>query len=233
MITLSVDDQPEITHLMRKMLCRIDPSGKHMTATNMNEAFALLSEEVQIIFLDIEMQGLKGIEAADLLSKKYPKLNIIFVTGHPEYSLSAHEVFPSGFLTKPVDEKDIRRALAHLRFPVEKNSGKIVIQCSPFAVFYNDAPLMFKSELTNELFAYLVYKKGALCTNSELLSVFWEGNRNKDSRLRQIIADMRSTLDEAGINDAIIKKYGSIGLDKNAYVFEGDSQLIQKQFGWH
>lgn len=75
---------------MKKMLGRIDPRGRHMTASNMDEAFALLSDEVQVIFLDIEMQGLKGIEAADLLGKKYPRLNIIFVTGHPEYSLSAH-----------------------------------------------------------------------------------------------------------------------------------------------
>ena len=41
------------------------------------------------IFLDIEMSGLNGIEAADLLQKRYPTLNIVFVTGHPEYSLSA------------------------------------------------------------------------------------------------------------------------------------------------
>ncbi len=72
MITLSVDDQQDITLLMKKMLTRIDPKGTHMTAANMDEALKMLSDRVQVIFLDIEMKGLKGIEAADLLSKKSP-----------------------------------------------------------------------------------------------------------------------------------------------------------------
>ena len=38
----------------------------------MDEAFGMLSGKVQIIFLDIEMPGLNGIEAARLLQKKYP-----------------------------------------------------------------------------------------------------------------------------------------------------------------
>ena len=233
MITLSVDDQPEIVGLMKNMLGRIDPRGRHMTVASMDEAFTLLSDEVQVIFLDIEMQGLKGIEAADLLARKYPRLNVIFVTGHPEYSLSAHEVFPSGFLTKPVDERDIRRALEHLRNPIENTQTGLVVRCKPFAVFYNDSPLLFKSEITNELFAYLVYKNGALCTNGELLGVFWEGNHDKDGRLRQIVADMRSKLGEVGAGDAVIKKYGRIGLDRGAYVCEGDINSIKEQFGWY
>ena len=56
MITLSVDDQPKIVGLMKNMLYKIDPEGRHMTALNMNEAFALLSDDVQVIFLDIELR---------------------------------------------------------------------------------------------------------------------------------------------------------------------------------
>lgn len=233
MITLSVDDQPEIVGLMKNMLYSIDPMGKHMTALSMDEAFTLLSEEVQVIFLDIEMQGLRGIEAADLLAKRYPKLNVIFVTGHPEYSLAAHEVFPSGFLTKPVDETDIRRALDHLRYPIRSSKTGLVVRCKPFAVFYNDSPLLFKSEITNELFAYLVYKNGALCTNGELLGMFWNGNPEKDSRLRQIVMDMRQTLGDVSAGSVVIKKYGRLGLDKGAYVCEGDIYSIREQFGWY
>ncbi len=76
MITLSVDDQQEVTNLMKKMLTKIDPNGTHMTAANMDEAFVLLSDEVQIIFLDIEMPGLSGLEAADLLQNLTADLSI-------------------------------------------------------------------------------------------------------------------------------------------------------------
>lgn len=233
MITLSVDDQPEIVGLMKKMFCRIDPSGKHMTALNMDEALTLLSDEVQVVFLDVELHGLNGINAAELLAKKYPKLNIILVTGHPEYSLSAHEVFPSGFLVKPVDETDIRRSLEHLRYPIQDAKTELVVRCKPFGVFYNDLPLLFKSKITNELFAYLVYKNGALCTNGELLGIFWDGNPDKDSRLRQIVADMRQALIEVGADNAIIKKYGRIGLNMGTYICEGDINSIREEFGWY
>lgn len=232
MITLSVDDQHEVLTLMQKMLTDIDPQGTHLTAGSMDEAFDLLTQEVQIIFLDIEMAGLNGIEAADLLQKKYPRLNVIFVTGHPEYSLSAHEVFPSGFLTKPVDEQDIRRALSHLRYPIEHTEAMLTVRCSPFALFIGDKPFDFKSSRTIELFAYLVYKNGAFVTNGELLGIMWEGNTDKDSRLRQLIMDMRGCLNEIGAGNIVVKKYGKIGLDMQAMRCVGDLKDIEIQFNW-
>ena len=232
MITLSVDDQQEVTNLMKKMLTKIDPNGTHLTAANMDEAFSLLSDEVQIIFLDIEMPGISGLEAADILQKRYKKLNVIFVTGHPEYSFDAHGVHPSGFLAKPVDEQDIRKELIHLRFPIETPKSPLKVQCSPFAVFAGDKPFVFKSDRTLELFAYLVYRNGAFCTNGELISVLWEGNMAKNGRLRQLIMDMRDCLKEVGAENIIIKKYGRIGINNNLIEFDGDKQKIADEFNW-
>ena len=232
MITLSVDDQQEVTNLMKKMLTKIDPNGTHMTASNMDEAFALLSDEVQIIFLDIEMPGLSGIEAAELLQKRYKRLNVIFVTGHPEYSFPAHSVHPSGFLAKPVDEHDILREFKHLRYPIEEPKSQLRVQCSPFAVFVGDKLFAFKSDRTMELFAYLVYRNGAICTNGELLGVLWEGDTDRNGRLRQLTMDMRDCLREIGAEDIIIKKYGKIGINTNLIEIEGDKTKIAEEFNW-
>ena len=214
------------------MLTKIDPNGTHLTASNMDEAFALLSDEVQIIFLDIEMPGLSGIEAADILQKRYKKLNVVFVTGHPEYSFPAHSVHPSGFLAKPVDEQDILRELKHLRYPIEEQKSQLRVRCSPFAVFVGDKLLGFKSDRTMELFAYLVYRNGAICTNGELLGVLWEGNADKNGRLRQLTMDMRDCLREIGAEDIIIKKYGKIGINTNLIEIEGDKTKIAEEFNW-
>ncbi len=214
------------------MLTKIDPNGTHLTAANMDEAFALLSDKVQIIFLDIEMPGLSGIEAADILQKRYKKLNVVFVTGHPEYSFPAHSVHPSGFLAKPVDEQDILRELKHLRYPIEEQKSQLRVRCSPFAVFVGDKLLGFKSDRTMELFAYLVYRNGAICTNGELLGVLWEGNADKNGRLRQLTMDMRDCLREIGAEDIIIKKYGKIGINTNLIEIEGDKTKIAEEFNW-
>ena len=232
MMTLSVDDQSEVTELMRRMLCRIDPEGRHMTASGMEEAEALLSDEVQIVFLDIEMPGVNGIETAQRLQKRYSRLNVIFVTGHPEYSFAAHGVHPSGFLAKPVDEEDILRELRHLRFPIQAVCP-LRVRCSPFALFVGDKPFDFDSDRTMELFAYLVYKNGAFCTNGELLGILWDGNPDRSGRLRQLIMDMRAGLSRVGAEQVIVKKYGKIGLDMKRLPYEGAPESIAEEFGWY
>ena len=233
MITLCVDDQQEVTNLMKKMLTKIDPKGTHMTASNMDEALKMLSDEVQIIFLDIEMPGVSGMDAAVLMQNRYKKLNVIFVTGHLEYSFQAHGVHPSGFLAKPVDEHDIIRELKHLRFPLEVTRSLLRVRCSPFAVFVGDKPFDFKSDRTIEMFAYMVYKNGAFCTNGELLGVLWDGNLDKSGRLRQLVMDMRNCLNEIGAGCVIIKKYGKIGLDMEMIECEGDTETIIQEYNWY
>ena len=232
MITLSVDDQQEVTSLMKKMLTKIDPNGRHLTAANMDEAFSLLSDEVQIIFLDIEMPGISGLEAAEVLQKRYKRLNVVFVTGHPEYSFPAHNVHPSGFLTKPVDEQDILRELKHLRYPIEEPKSQIRVRCSPFAVFAGNKLFAFKSNRTVELFAYLVYRNGAFCTNGELLGVLWEGDTDRNGRLRQLIMDMRDCLKDIGAENIIIKKYGKIGINTDLIEIDGDTAQIAEEYNW-
>lgn len=142
MITLSVDDQKEAAELMLYMLRKIDPNGTHMCASNMKDAFRLLNDEVQIIFLDIELPGLNGVEAAPMLKEKYKKLNIIYVTGHPEYVFDAVGMHPSGFLTKPVCEEDIIRELQELRFPLGTVKAPLKVQCSPLRSLRTANPLI-------------------------------------------------------------------------------------------
>ncbi|MBR0515770.1 MAG: response regulator [Eubacterium sp.] len=232
MITLSVDDQKAARELMSFMLNKIDPGGKHMTASDMDEAFGLLSDEVQIVFLDIELPGMNGIQGAAEMKKRFRNLNIIFVTGHPEYGFEAHGVHPSGFLAKPVCEQDIVRELRELRFPLEIPKSPLTVQCSPFAVFVNGEPFDFKRDRTIELFAYLIYRNGAFCTNGELLGALWDGDPEKQGYLRQLVLDMRERLKDIGAEQVIAKKYGKIGINMNKLQYEGDPESIMEEFLW-
>lgn len=232
MVTLSVDDQKTSTDLMKFMLNRIDPSGTHMTASCMDEALSLINDKVQIVFLDIEMPGMNGIEAAEKLKAMYKRLNIIFVTGHTEYSFEAHSTHPSGFLKKPVCESDIIRELHELRFPLEDMKVPLVVQCSPFTIFSDNKPFDFKRDRTVELFAYLLYRGGAFCTNGEILGALWDGDPEKQGYLRQLIMDMREGLRELNAEHIIVKKYGKIGIDINAICYQGELSDIINEFRW-
>lgn len=65
-----------------------------------NDALPILSEkEIDLIFLDIELPGISGIELLDKLSV-IPQ--IIFTTGNEEYAFAAYEYDVTDFLKKPI-----------------------------------------------------------------------------------------------------------------------------------
>ena len=233
MITVTADDNVSVLKIMRVLLGRIDPNGKHLTADSASKALALVeAEKAQVIFLDIEMPGMSGLEAAAKLSERFPRLNIIFITGHSEYALEAHELYCSGFLCKPVNENDIRKALSHLRFP-PVSEKRIRVMCGDsFGVFVDDRPLRFKREKTAEMFAYLVYKKGVICSNSELLTALWAGDIEKQGFLRQLVLDMKTSFEAAGINDIAEKSRGCIRVDPDQLEIEGSVEDLADYFGW-
>ena len=75
--------------------------------------------QVDVAFLDIELFGESGIDLARKLMALNPSVNIIFLTGHSEYTASALELHCSGYIMKPLTPEKIKNEIAHLRFPVK------------------------------------------------------------------------------------------------------------------
>lgn len=60
-----------------------------------------------IIFLDMEMTGIDGIETGKLIREKNDDVVIIFVTAYEQYMKKSFECRPFRFLTKPLNEKEL------------------------------------------------------------------------------------------------------------------------------
>lgn len=235
MITIYADDNKSSRLIMKKILNEIDENGTHYFVDNAAEAIELLSKnKTDVIFLDVEMPGINGMEASRYIETNYPGSNVIFVTGHPEYAIEALKVYCSGFIEKPFDEEDVRDALVHLRYPIKNtNECSIQVRCSHgFGIYANGKHFSFKRKLTTELFAYLVYKNGTICTNGELIGVLWEGDARKSEFLRQLVKDMRDSFENVGISNMIVKRHGSVGLNTDAYVVEGNISKLIDEFQW-
>lgn len=63
----------------------------------------LRKNDVDLILLDIEMDGISGLELAKHIQPMYPSVSIIFITGHAGFALDGYESHPVDFLTKPLD----------------------------------------------------------------------------------------------------------------------------------
>ena len=71
-----------------------------------------------IALLDIDMPDLDGLTLAKQLIASNPSINIIFVTGYKEFALTAHEMYCSAFLVKPVGHRALKKAFENLRKPI-------------------------------------------------------------------------------------------------------------------
>lgn len=69
----------------------------------------------ELILMDIEMPGLNGLEAAKLILAQKPECKIIFITAYSLFSY-AHEAVKLGasdYILKPVDPKEVEKAIRH------------------------------------------------------------------------------------------------------------------------
>jgi DNA-binding LytR/AlgR family response regulator len=83
------------------------------TCSNAMEAYNLLKhEQVDLVFLDVEMpkmSGLELIQSLDILPQ------IVLITSHPEYALESYEYNVTDFLVKPVAPARFLKAVEKAR----------------------------------------------------------------------------------------------------------------------
>ena len=187
------------------------------------------NNHIDIAFLDINMGGMNGLHLAAHLKEIYGDTNIIFVTGHSEYALDAFALHASGYILKPIDANAVHKAVNHLNRPVMQRVVQGVVQSvtppsdktlyvqtfGNFEVFADGKPVSFARSKTKELFAYLIYQKGALCTNNEIIAVLWDimsDSQGLQSHLRHLVADLFKTLKAVGSEDVLFKKRGVISI---------------------
>ena len=66
----------------------------------------------QMVFLDILMDGMNGIELAKKLRAADINMLIVFLTSSPEYAFEAFPVHPFDYLVKPYPDEDLQRVLS-------------------------------------------------------------------------------------------------------------------------
>lgn len=99
---LIADDEPLLREHLRAQLARLWPELEIVAdARNGAEAVELFDQHLpSIVFLDVHMPGLNGIEAARALARR---AQIVFVTAYEQYAVQAFEQGAIDYLVKPVD----------------------------------------------------------------------------------------------------------------------------------
>jgi len=113
--TLLVDDEPLARERLRLLLEPEQDVSIVAECRNGREAASFLeSNEVDLMFLDIEMPGMSGLDLMEEIGLlELPAT--VFVTAFEQHAVKAFDLQAIDYLTKPVEQPRLERALARVR----------------------------------------------------------------------------------------------------------------------
>ncbi|HUC82162.1 MAG TPA: LytTR family DNA-binding domain-containing protein [Flavisolibacter sp.] len=107
---LIVDDEPLARDVLRRYIEMVPSLTLSGQCANAIEAMGFLQQQkVDLLFLDIHMPQIKGIDLLKILSHP-PK--VIFTTAHAEYALEGYELDAVDYLLKPIQFERFLKAVS-------------------------------------------------------------------------------------------------------------------------
>lgn len=150
---LIVDDEPLAREIIQTHLSKIPNWTVIDTCINAEEAYeALLTHEIDVLFLDIQMPVVSGVEF--LQSLQQPPL-VIFTTAYSEYAVKGFDLNVIDYLLKPISFGRFVQA-------IEKANAKLTSQNEDQEAASKEADYMFvkhDSKLVKITFSDILYIK--------------------------------------------------------------------------
>jgi two-component system, LytTR family, response regulator len=121
------------------------------TTNPVEGAKRIRTEKPDLLFLDVDMPGLSGLELIQLIDDLPTR--VVFTTAHMEYAIKAVETIASGYLLKPVQADDLKRIIEkvkrekELTFLEQPISGKIAVPISMVLSWFLTRRLCFVSRI--------------------------------------------------------------------------------------
>jgi DNA-binding LytR/AlgR family response regulator len=145
---LVVDDEQPVLDELVWLLGRDDRIGEIRAARSGAEAIRELEAgDVDLLFLDIAMPGLSGVEIARLVRKFARPPRIIFVTAHDKHAVDAFELGAIDYVLKPIREErlreSIRRAVADMAEPVAADDDQIAVELGGVTRFVSRSAIAY------------------------------------------------------------------------------------------
>ncbi len=97
-----VDDEDSMRFVLRKALQKISNILIVGEAIRGDQAVSLMEQLLpDAVFMDVEMPGMDGVEAAKLMLDINPKIMIVFITAHQDYMPQAFSLYAFDYIIKP------------------------------------------------------------------------------------------------------------------------------------
>ncbi|SOB94141.1 response regulator receiver domain-containing protein [Ureibacillus xyleni] len=190
-----------------------------------------------VVFLDIEMPGMNGIELGTKLLNQYPEVEIVFVTAYNQYAVEAFKLNALHYILKPSDEEEVREAIQrvlrkkNLLKLNSDNSLKIEL-LGHIKVFQNneEVRLRWTTVKVEELFSLMVLYRKTGIEKWQIIEKLWPNIEMKkaEQNLYTTIYRLKKTFLESGIQLTIENIKGKYTIELSNCTID-----IEEQEDWH
>lgn len=228
------DDEPLALRSMEKLIKEIDGIeviGKFQDPRLIVDA--VIKERPDLIFLDIEMPVLSGLEIAERLLQLELGIKIVFVTAFSEYAVNAFELNALDYLMKPVRKDRVIKALNRIRDTLDPPGSADFTREAAFRLrlfqslqieypLQEPQPLRWRTAKAQELFIYLLQRNGQTVRKDTLITIIWpDYDLDKAyTNLYTTVYQLRKTINQLSLNIRIISGDEGYMLDKGEVLID-------------
>ena len=112
-----VEDEVSLADELRELLIKLREPQVSIYESGEQFLFEYDSHPFDIVFMDIQMKRLNGLDTARELRRKDPHIAIVFLTNDPSFVFEGYEVDAVRYWLKPIQEEKLRELLESLRTP--------------------------------------------------------------------------------------------------------------------
>jgi two-component SAPR family response regulator len=175
----------------------------------------------QVVFLDIHMPQLQGLDAAAMILDASPDSEIVFVTAFDQYAIEAFELSALDYILKPIDQerlnKTIERVIRKCPAVLRNDEKRLQIKCLGRleVVFASREPIKWRSGKTEELFAFMLHNREKTVSRDEIIEAVWPDAEPERAahQLHSAVYYIRKTLEQYGVKREQIRISGCYRLE--------------------
>lgn len=218
-----IDDEQLAIDVLKVLLDRHEDVDVVGTYTDPEIALKDIDSKVDVVFLDLEMGTLHGIEFARKIKEIYPHIAIICVTAHARFAIDAFEIRALDYLLKPVNPERLTQTLAQVRenkhYLMERTREEKKLRVEMMGSFnlldFKGEKVKWRTRKVKELFAYFWHHDPNPVHRSRIIEDLWP-----DYPRDRAIALMHTSLYQ------LRKAIGELGL-------ENPVKLVNEQYSFH
>jgi DNA-binding LytR/AlgR family response regulator len=148
---LIIDDNKIARTTLKQLASQVNDLTVVAECSNAMEAWNIIQEQpVQLLLLDIEMQGMSGLELTRNLGNKRPV--IVFTTSKKDYAAEAFELNVADYIVKPVTPARFIQAIDKVRELLDSGKEEVKYTDDAF-LFIRDSNIVRRLSLDDILYA--------------------------------------------------------------------------------